>query len=300
MGTGNRAWNRSEGAAGGLLRGTVRSNRLRSRNLKPGFFTNEELAACEPMARLLFAGLWCLADREGRLEDRPARIRGQVFPFDAPNMEDLLDQLSKRNFIRRYEVQGTRCISISNFVKHAKPHPDEACANLPKPPEISGDFIRETTLTPLPSLPSSSLNPSSLYMPPSGGLREEGKKDNPANSNTTPGPSVKASPTRPRDDLFDAVASVTASDPVVSGSHIGRLCKLLRKADPAYTPDEVRAWAELVQSLAWWEGGSPSLGFMEKDIGRIRAKPAERKAKPDRLTQAILNARKGKECPKSS
>ena len=46
----------------------------RARNIKPGFFANENLAECDPLARLLFAGLWCLADREGRLEDRPKRI----------------------------------------------------------------------------------------------------------------------------------------------------------------------------------------------------------------------------------
>ena len=44
---------------------------MRTRLLKPGFFMNEELARLPVRARLLFAGLWCLADREGRLEDRP-------------------------------------------------------------------------------------------------------------------------------------------------------------------------------------------------------------------------------------
>ena len=37
----------------------------RSRNIKPGFFKNEHLAECQPLARLLFIGLWTLADREG-------------------------------------------------------------------------------------------------------------------------------------------------------------------------------------------------------------------------------------------
>ena len=54
----------------------------RSRNIKPGFFLNDDLAECEPLARLLFAGLWCIADREGRLEDRPKRIKIEVLPYD--------------------------------------------------------------------------------------------------------------------------------------------------------------------------------------------------------------------------
>jgi hypothetical protein len=75
----------------------------------------------------------------------------------------------------------------------------------------------------------------------------------------------------PTDHLFDAIAKVTGADPKASGSHIGRLCRLLRSAEPPYTPEEVFRWADLVTSEDWWKGGVPSLGFMEKDIGRVRA-----------------------------
>ena len=47
----------------------------RSRNIKPGFFKNEDLLDLPYEYRLLFVGLWTLADREGYLEDRPKRIR---------------------------------------------------------------------------------------------------------------------------------------------------------------------------------------------------------------------------------
>lgn len=47
----------------------------RSRNIKPGFFTNEVLADMPALVRLLFAGLWTIADRDGRLEDRARRLR---------------------------------------------------------------------------------------------------------------------------------------------------------------------------------------------------------------------------------
>ena len=50
----------------------------RARNLKPSFFTNDKLAELHPLGRLLFAGLWTIADREGRLEDRPKRIKTDV------------------------------------------------------------------------------------------------------------------------------------------------------------------------------------------------------------------------------
>ena len=65
----------------------------RAKNIKPGFFTNEQLAECSFAARLLFVGLWTLADREGRLEDRPRRIRAQVFPYALHETLETMDLL---------------------------------------------------------------------------------------------------------------------------------------------------------------------------------------------------------------
>ncbi len=38
--------------------------------IKPGFFANDDLAECEPLARLLFIGLWTIADSRGVLEHK--------------------------------------------------------------------------------------------------------------------------------------------------------------------------------------------------------------------------------------
>lgn len=94
----------------------------RARNLKPGFFKNENLAECSPLARLLFAGLWCLADRAGRLEDRPKRIRAEILPYDDGSVDDMLDELHRSGFILRYEVKEQRFIQVLNFAKHQNPH----------------------------------------------------------------------------------------------------------------------------------------------------------------------------------
>ncbi len=106
----------------------------RSRNIKPGFFLNDKLAECEPLARLLFAGLWCIADREGRLEDRPKRIKAEILPYDDCDVDQLLNQLAERGFIIRYEVDGSRYIQVTNFSKHQNPHVREAASTLPPPP----------------------------------------------------------------------------------------------------------------------------------------------------------------------
>lgn len=105
----------------------------RARNIKPSFFTNEQLAECSIEARLLFVGLWTLADREGRLEDRPKKIRAEVFPYDLCDCEPLLAELHKHGFIVRYQVDGSRYIQIPNFLKHQHPHKQEKASSIPAP-----------------------------------------------------------------------------------------------------------------------------------------------------------------------
>lgn len=109
----------------------------RARNIKPGFFKNEDLAECNAWARLLFAGLWTLADREGRLEDRPKRIKGELFAFDSIEVEPLLADLANRGFIHRYAVEGRGLIQIVAFHKHQNPHHREPESELP-PPQSPG------------------------------------------------------------------------------------------------------------------------------------------------------------------
>lgn len=105
----------------------------RARNIKPGFFANEDLAECDPLARLLFAGLWCLADREGRLEDRPKRIRAEILPYDMCDADDLLNQLQARGFILRYSHGEGRFIQVLKFDSHQNPHMKEAKSSIPAP-----------------------------------------------------------------------------------------------------------------------------------------------------------------------
>ena len=57
----------------------------RARNIKPAFFKNETLVELPVETRLLFIGLWTLADREGRLEDRPKRIKMEIYPAKREN-----------------------------------------------------------------------------------------------------------------------------------------------------------------------------------------------------------------------
>jgi hypothetical protein len=110
---------------------------MRARNIKPGLFCNEVLARCDFGARLLFTGLWCMADRDGRLEDRPERIKAQLFPYDRAPVDKWLEQLAENDFICRYESQGKKYIEVTNFVKHQNPHKREAPSTIPAPDKPS-------------------------------------------------------------------------------------------------------------------------------------------------------------------
>lgn len=82
--------------------------------------------------RILFAGLWCLADREGRLEDRPKRIKSEVFPYDNIDANPMLDALAESGFIVRYAVEDAHYIEIKHFGKHQRPHTSERPSVIPQ------------------------------------------------------------------------------------------------------------------------------------------------------------------------
>jgi len=103
----------------------------RTRSLRPGFFKNDLLAELPFEARLLFAGLWTLADKKGRLEDRPKKIKMEIFPADDVDTNGLLGQLAASNFITRYEVEGQAYLQINKFLEHQHPHPNEPESVIP-------------------------------------------------------------------------------------------------------------------------------------------------------------------------
>lgn len=106
----------------------------RSRNIKPGFFSNEHLAELDFSTRLLFIGLWTEADREGRMEDRPKRLRMALFPADNVDVDRMLSDLAAFGFIQRYEIDGKRYLQVESFTKHQMPHHKEVASAIPAPP----------------------------------------------------------------------------------------------------------------------------------------------------------------------
>lgn len=114
----------------------------RARNIKPGFFTHDGLAELDALTRLLFIGLWTVADRSGRLEDRPKRIKAEVMPYDNCDVDSMLEALHKSGFILRYRVGEVAAIQIVKWDKHQNPHIKESDSTIPAPCEHGADTVQ--------------------------------------------------------------------------------------------------------------------------------------------------------------
>jgi hypothetical protein len=94
----------------------------RIRTIKPQFWLDEDLGSIKRDARLLYIGLWNLADDRGVFEWRPAKIRIQIFPYDADitdkKIEDFLELLSGINNIVRFEENRKPFGYIPSFLAH--------------------------------------------------------------------------------------------------------------------------------------------------------------------------------------
>jgi len=135
---------------------------MRARNLKPQLFGNDLLATSDPLFTVVFAGLWCFCDREGRCEDRPSKIHLAVNPGRAYERTiEALDWLASNNFIVRYEVDRCGYLAIPKFSKHQNPHYREPPSTCP-PPLMMGDEARGFDPNEPPSSPGQLTDQASL------------------------------------------------------------------------------------------------------------------------------------------
>jgi hypothetical protein len=100
----------------------------RIRTIKPEFFDDEHLCELPFDHRLCFIGLWLQADKAGRMEDRPKRLKARIFPFDDVNIEAMLVALAREGFIVRQAAPGDQAVlmaqaSASTARRARKPTP---------------------------------------------------------------------------------------------------------------------------------------------------------------------------------
>lgn len=95
----------------------------RIRTIKPEFPQSETMGKISRDARLLFIELWTIADDHGRARANPRMLASLLFPYDndaGELIDDWLDELEDAECIRRYVVDGSTYLEISNWSKHQK------------------------------------------------------------------------------------------------------------------------------------------------------------------------------------
>lgn len=110
---------------------------MRIRTIKPEFFLHVGLFDLEHETslpvRLVFAGLWCAADRRGRFRWEPRKLKAQILPYDEVDFSRVLDALATRGFLVRYASQGIEFGWIPTFEKHQIVNNRERESELPSP-----------------------------------------------------------------------------------------------------------------------------------------------------------------------
>lgn len=154
---------------------------MRTRDLKPDFWTDERVVGISDAAKLLFQGLWCLADREGRLEDKPVPIGFKVRPWDPQKTGALLNELHAAGLIVRYSVGDAKCIGIPGFKTHQRVHPREMASKLPDWNDNSASREKAN-----PAAPRRETAVNSVSQSGSSGPSGPAGSSGPASSNTPP------------------------------------------------------------------------------------------------------------------
>ncbi len=120
----------------------------RPRMVRPEWLERRAREGMSLLAQILSLILPLLADDHGRLLDAPKAIAGAGFPLEdditTAMVRDALDEIEKAGWIRRYCVDGVRCIYVENWTVLQKvDHPSKP--TLPEPPStdvvsISGEL----------------------------------------------------------------------------------------------------------------------------------------------------------------
>jgi len=113
----------------------------RIRSIKPDFFLHDELGDHPALTRLFFIGLFTQADREGRIEYRPKRLKAALLPYDDCDVDEMVQALSPEH-LTLYEVDGKTYLEIVNFLRHQCPNVKEPASTIPAPCKDSSSTSR--------------------------------------------------------------------------------------------------------------------------------------------------------------
>jgi len=245
------------------------------------WLSDEKLRLCSLAARGLWMDLLCVmhrCDHRGCLQqasgkpftdEQVARIAGCAVDEASLLLKELVET-------------GAASVSEQGVIMNRRMVRDESLGQVRRRAGRKGGKKTGNLLKQNSSKTQAKSQAKCSLLPLASSLSEEGCVRGETNGTGTSKPKA-------RDELFDAVCEVTGSDPKVSASHVAKVCKALRSADPQYTPDEVRRFRAEVNT---WKNftGPPSLGLLAERIGLVRAKKDERNGKASPPASADIQA----------
>ena len=116
---------------------------MKIRSVRPEFFTDAKMARLSHSARLLYIGLWCLADDDGRGRLLPKQIEGELFPYEKIDFLGLWHELETMRRVRAYQIDGEHFFVIPKFTAYQKPN-RKYDSKLPEPPGEEDSTLFDT------------------------------------------------------------------------------------------------------------------------------------------------------------
>lgn len=118
----------------------------RIRSIKPEYWADQDLAEqVSRDARLLYIGLWNLADEHSRLRGDPRYIKGQLFPYDddlgPSEISALLDTLNLAGKLVQYRTSTGTFIFLPKLSKNQRLEPEKVPTKLPGPDDAGSVLL---------------------------------------------------------------------------------------------------------------------------------------------------------------
>lgn len=176
----------------------------RIRSIKPEFWTDDKIGLLSFVGRLLFIGLWNLADDTGVLEDSPLQLKAQLFPYDGVSRDDVEAQLAilaRLGMVVRYNSQNKKLLWVRHFSNHQSPQHGHYKYKDSPPPGFHFDRNRfvpsltDKSVSPVHSISEPSVSVPIMLTDPSA-LEEERGGEQEEEKETSPTPEGVGAPAR--------------------------------------------------------------------------------------------------------
>lgn len=199
---------------------------MKIRSIRPEFFADPTMAELTHEARLLYVGLWCYVDDDGRGEWLPKQIDGQIFPLEDVDIHALLEQLVRSERVVRYSDGDRDYFYIPTFTEYQKPN-RKYDSKLPDP----------AGCTVLPGETSETLTTQRVSTADAHAVAVEGEGEGEVG--------VVLAPKAARDGVWDAMSEIFGEPTTRSNRSLrGKLVKSLSGAGATHDQivDRVQAW----------------------------------------------------------